>query len=109
MFRFMLTENTVDQMVGMFQKEVAERICSSHGTKKIWNSFSFDSSYNVEYLFTVDEYVFNPPPKVKSGVIKIQRNDVKHLNCNEKLFFKIVKAIFNQRRNGEKLVKIYIW
>ena len=54
--------------------------------------------YNVEYLFTVDEYAFNPPPKVKSGVIKIQRNNVKHLNCDEKLFFKIVKAIFNQRR-----------
>ena len=67
-------------MVGMFQKEVAERICSSHGTKKYGIlSVLIQAFYNVEYLFTVDEYAFNPPPKVKSGVIKIQRNDVKHL------------------------------
>ena len=99
MFKIYANRNTVDQMVGMFQKEVAERICSSHGTKKYGIlSVLIQAFYNVEYLFTVDEYAFNPPPKVKSGVIKIQRNNVKHLNCDEKLFFKIVKAIFNQRR-----------
>jgi 16S rRNA (adenine1518-N6/adenine1519-N6)-dimethyltransferase len=54
--------------------------------------------FKAEYLFTVNKDVFDPPPKVKSGVIRISRNDVKQLNCNEKLFFRVVKAIFNQRR-----------
>ena len=86
-------------MVGMFQKEVAERVCSSTGTKKYGIlSVLLQAYYDVEYLFTVDEHVFNPPPKVKSGVIKMVRNNIKKLNCDERLFFKVVKAIFNQRR-----------
>ncbi len=99
MFKIFEYRNTIDQMVGMFQKEVAERICSSHGTKKYGIlSVLIQAFYNVEYLFTVDENAFNPPPKVKSGVIKIQRNNIDQLSCDEKLFYKVVKAIFNQRR-----------
>jgi len=86
-------------MVGMFQKEVAERVCSGPGTKKYGIlSVLIQAFFKAEYLFTVNEDVFDPPPKVKSGVIRISRNDVKQLNCNEKLFFKVVKTIFNQRR-----------
>ena len=89
----------IDQMVGMFQKEVAERVCSGPGTKKYGIlSVLIQAFYDVEYLFTVNEDAFNPPPKVKSGVMKIRRNNIKKLNCNEKLFFRVVKAIFNQRR-----------
>mgnify|MGYP001199211328 FL=1 len=89
----------VDQMVGMFQKEVAERICAGPGTKKYGIlSVLLQAFYSVEYLFTVNEDVFDPPPKVKSGVIRLLRNDVKKLDCDEKLFFNVVKAIFNQRR-----------
>ena len=86
-------------MVGMFQKEVAERICAGPGTKKYGIlSVLLQAFYSVEYLFTVNEDVFDPPPKVKSGVIRLLRNDVDKLDCDEKLFFNVVKAIFNQRR-----------
>ena len=79
----------VDQMVGMFQKEVAERVCSGPGTKKYGIlSVLIQAFYDVKYLFTVNEDAFNPPPKVKSGVIKIKRNNIKKLDCNEKLFSK---------------------
>ena len=89
----------VAEVVGMFQKEVAERIASKPGNKKYGIlSVLLQAYYDIEYLFTVNEDVFDPPPKVKSGVIRISRNDVKQLNCNEKLFFRVVKAIFNQRR-----------
>ena len=86
-------------MVGMFQKEVAERVCSGPGTKKYGIlSVLIQAYYDVEYLFTVNQEVFNPPPKVKSGIIKITRNNIIKLDCDEKLFFQVVKAIFNQRR-----------
>ena len=99
LFKIYDFRNDVTQMVGMFQKEVAERVCSSTGTKKYGIlSVLLQAYYDVEYLFTVDEHVFNPPPKVKSGVIKMVRNNIKKLNCDESLFFKVVKAIFNQRR-----------
>ena len=99
LFKIYDFRNDVTQMVGMFQKEVAERVCSSTGTKKYGIlSVLLQAYYDVEYLFTVDEHVFNPPPKVKSGVIKMDRNNIKKLNCDESLFFKVVKAIFNQRR-----------
>lgn len=99
LFKIYDNRNKVNQMVGMFQKEVAERVCSSTGTKKYGIlSVLLQAYYDVEYLFTVDEHVFNPPPKVKSGVIKMVRNNIKKLNCDERLFFKVVKAIFNQRR-----------
>ena len=99
LFKIYENRTIIDQMVGMFQKEVAERICSGPGSKKYGIlSVFIQAFYNTEYLFTVDEEVFNPPPKVKSGVIKITRNDIVELDCDEKLFFRVVKAIFNQRR-----------
>jgi len=99
LFKIYENRTIIDEMVGMFQKEVAERVCSGSGTKKYGIlSVLIQAFYNVEYLFTVNEEVFNPPPKVKSGVIKITRNKIIELDCNEKLFFRVVKAIFNQRR-----------
>ena len=99
LFKIYENRTIIDEMVGMFQKEVAERVCSGPGTKKYGIlSVLIQAFYNVEYLFTVNEEVFNPPPKVKSGVIKITRNNITELDCNEKLFFRVVKAIFNQRR-----------
>lgn len=85
--------------VGMIQKEVAERIASKPG-KKAYGILSvlLQAYYNIEYLFTVDEHVFLPPPKVKSAVIRLTRNGRKTLDCNEKLFKTVVKTAFNQRR-----------
>ena len=84
---------------GMIQKEVAERIAASP-CKKAYGILSvlLQAYYNIEYLFTVDEYVFAPPPKVKSAVIRLTRNRRKQLDCNEQLFRTIVKTAFNQRR-----------
>ena len=99
LFKIYENRTIIDEMVGMFQKEVAERVCSGPGSKKYGIlSVLIQAFYNIEYLFTVNEEVFNPPPKVKSGVIKITRNNIIELDCDEKLFFRIVKAIFNQRR-----------
>lgn len=99
LFKIYENRTKIDEMVGMFQKEVAERVCSGPGTKKYGIlSVLIQAYYDVEYLFTVNEEVFNPPPKVKSGVIKITRNNIIELDCDEKLFFRVVKAIFNQRR-----------
>ena len=96
LFKIYDFRNDVTQMVGMFQKEVAERVCSSTGTKKYGIlSVLLQAYYDVEYLFTVDEHVFNPPPKVKSGGIKMVRNNIKKLNCDESLFFKVVKTPVN--------------
>ena len=83
----------------MFQKEVAERICAAPGSK-VYGILSvlLQAFYKAEYLFTVPENVFDPPPKVKSAVIRLLRNDVDSLNCDESLFFRAVKACFNQRR-----------
>ena len=84
---------------GMLQKEVAERLAAKPGSK-VYGILSvlLRAWYDIEYLFTVDENVFNPPPKVKSGVIKLVRNGVKELGCDEKLFKTIVKTTFGQRR-----------
>ena len=99
LFRVFDQRQTVTEVVGMFQKEVAERVCSAPGSKSHGIlSVLLSAFYNIEYLFTVSEHVFNPPPKVKSGVIRMVRNDVKTLECDEKLFVQIVKAGFNQRR-----------
>ena len=98
-FKVFEHRNQVSQLVGMFQKEVAERICANPGTKKYGIlSVLIQAFYNTEYLFTVDEHVFDPPPKVKSGVIQFLRNETEHLTCNEILFVKVVKTVFNQRR-----------
>ncbi|MCC8071595.1 MAG: 16S rRNA (adenine(1518)-N(6)/adenine(1519)-N(6))-dimethyltransferase RsmA [Bacteroidales bacterium] len=91
-----------DQVVccsGMLQKEVAERLAAPAGTKaRGILSVLLQAWYDVEYLFTVDEHVFNPPPKVKSGVIRLRRNDVTSLGCDERAFKRVVKTAFGQRR-----------
>jgi 16S rRNA (adenine1518-N6/adenine1519-N6)-dimethyltransferase len=89
----------ITEVVGMFQKEVAERIASKPGSKKYGIlSVLLQAYYDIEYLFTVNEDVFDPPPKVKSGVIRLIRNDVEKLDCDEALFKTVVKTAFNQRR-----------
>lgn len=99
LFKVLDYRNQVDEVVGMFQKEVAERIASPHGNKKYGIlSVLVQAFYSIEFLFSVNEQVFNPPPNVKSAVIRLKRNDIKQLDCNEKLFFQLVKAGFNQRR-----------
>jgi 16S rRNA (adenine1518-N6/adenine1519-N6)-dimethyltransferase len=91
--------NLIPEVVGMFQKEVAKRIASGPNSKEYGIlSVLLQAFYDIEYLFTVDEHVFNPPPKVKSAVIRLKRNSVAALDCNETLFTKIVKQAFNQRR-----------
>ena len=84
---------------GMIQKEVAELGTSKPG-KKAYGilSVGLQASYDIEYLFTVDEHVFNPPPKVKSAVIRMTRNKRRRLDCDEALFFLFLKTAFNQRR-----------
>ena len=84
---------------GMSQKEVAERMAAPPGSKTYGIlSVLLQAWYDIEYLFTVPEHVFNPPPKVKSAVIRMTRNQVEQLGCNERLFKQIVKTAFNQRR-----------
>jgi 16S rRNA (adenine1518-N6/adenine1519-N6)-dimethyltransferase len=89
----------VSQFAGMFQKEVAQRICEAPGSKTYGIlSVLSQAFYEVEYLFTVKPSNFNPPPKVDSGVIKLTRRAKYQLDCDEKLFFKVVKTAFQQRR-----------
>ena len=84
---------------GMIQHEVALRMASQPGNKQYGIlSVLIQAWYNVEYLFTVEPSVFNPPPKVQSAVIRMTRNEVQHLGCDEQLFKRVVKATFNQRR-----------
>ena len=98
-FKVLENRNTYNQVVCMLQKEVAERIAEPPGSKKYGIlSVLLQAFYKIEYLFTVHEHVFNPPPKVKSGVIRLTRNDVKQLDCDEKLFIRLVKQGFNNRR-----------
>ena len=98
-FKVLDNRNKVDEVVCMIQKEVADRIKSPHGNKTYGIlSVFLQTFYNIEYLFTVHENVFNPPPKVKSAVIRLRRNSRKELGCDELLFFKVVKSTFNQRR-----------
>lgn len=99
MFKVLEYRNNIRSLVGMFQKEVAQRIAEKPGTKAYGIlSVLLQAFYKIEYLFTVSEHVFDPPPKVKSAVIRLTRNNRASLNCNEELFFKVVKASFNQRR-----------
>ena len=91
--------NLVVELTGMFQKEVAERVAEPPGSKQYGIlSVLVQAFFDVEYLFTVSENVFNPPPKVKSGVIRMTRNDRIKLPCDEKKFIQVVKMAFNQRR-----------
>lgn len=99
MFKVVENRKQVTEVVGMFQKEVAQRIAEKHGSKTYGIlSVIVQAFYDVEYLFTVSENVFIPPPKVKSGVIRLIRKENQKLDCDEKLFIQIVKATFNQRR-----------
>lgn len=98
-FKILKYKNNIPEVVCMIQKEVAERIASPPGNKKYGIlSVLLQAYYKIEYLFTVSENVFIPPPKVKSAVIRLNRNSTYQLDCDEKLFFKVVKAGFNQRR-----------
>jgi 16S rRNA (adenine1518-N6/adenine1519-N6)-dimethyltransferase len=98
-FRTLEFRNQILEFSGMFQKEVAERICSKKGSK-VYGILSVlaQAFYDVEYLFTVDETVFDPPPKVKSGVMRMRRKENYSLPCSEKLLFTVVKTAFQQRR-----------
>ncbi len=98
-FKMLDYKNLIPCCTGMIQKEVAERIAAAPGSKTYGIlSVLIQAWYKVEYLFTVHEHVFNPPPKVKSAVIRMTRNETIDLGCNEKLFKQIVKTTFNQRR-----------
>lgn len=98
-FRVLEMRNQIPEFSGMFQKEVAERICEKEGSKTYGIlSVLCQAFYETEYLFTVSEHVFTPPPKVKSGVMRMIRKKNHSLPCNENLFFTVVKTAFNQRR-----------
>lgn len=99
LFKILDNRNQVVEMVGMFQKEVAQRCAAPSGNKEYGIlSVFLQAYYKIEYLFTVKPGTFNPPPKVNSAVIRLTRNDVLALDCDEKLFWRVVKAGFNQRR-----------
>ncbi|PIV63158.1 MAG: 16S rRNA (adenine(1518)-N(6)/adenine(1519)-N(6))-dimethyltransferase [Bacteroidetes bacterium CG02_land_8_20_14_3_00_31_25] len=98
-FKVLQNHEQVVEVVCMLQKEVAQRIATESGSK-VYGILSvlLQTFYNIEYLFTVNEKVFNPPPKVKSAVIRLTRNNRQKLECDENLFFNVVKTSFNQRR-----------
>jgi len=99
LFKILEHRSQVVEMVGMFQKEVAERCASKEGSKEYGIlSVLIQAYYDIEYLFSVKPGTFNPPPKVNSGVIRLTRNDTVELPCDEKLFWRAVKGGFNQRR-----------
>jgi 16S rRNA (adenine1518-N6/adenine1519-N6)-dimethyltransferase len=98
-FKVLEKRYQIPEFAGMFQKEVAERICEKKGSKTYGIlSVLTQAFYDTEYLFTVSEHVFTPPPKVKSGVMRMRRKENFQLPCDEKLFFNVVKTGFNQRR-----------
>ena len=98
-FKMLEYKDLIPCCTGMIQREVAQRMAAAPGSK-VYGILSvlIQAWYDVEYLFTVDENVFNPPPKVKSAVIRMTRNDVTDIGCDEKLFKRVVKTVFNQRR-----------
>ncbi|WP_417885316.1 16S rRNA (adenine(1518)-N(6)/adenine(1519)-N(6))-dimethyltransferase RsmA [Zunongwangia sp.] len=98
-FKVLEMRNQIPEFSGMFQKEVAKRICEKEGSKAYGIlSVLTQAFYEAEYLFTVPPTVFNPPPKVDSGVLRLTRKENYELPCNEKLFFRVVKTAFQQRR-----------
>jgi 16S rRNA (adenine1518-N6/adenine1519-N6)-dimethyltransferase len=99
LFRVLENREKISQVVCMIQKEVAERIAAPPGSKTYGIlSVLLQAYYEIEYLFTVNEKCFSPPPKVKSAVIRLKRNSIPELSCNPELFFRVVKTGFNQRR-----------
>lgn len=98
-FKVLDYRERIPMVAGMLQKEVAQRLASGPGNKDYGIlSVLLQCWYEIEYLFSVDENCFNPPPKVKSGVIRLKRNSRESLGCDEVLFKSIVKTTFNQRR-----------
>ncbi|HEU0136638.1 MAG TPA: 16S rRNA (adenine(1518)-N(6)/adenine(1519)-N(6))-dimethyltransferase RsmA [Flavobacterium sp.] len=98
-FRALEYRNQIPEFAGMFQREVAQRICEKKGSKAYGIlSVLVQAFYEAEYLFTVNEDVFIPPPNVKSGVLRLRRKENFSLPCSEKMFFSIVKTAFQQRR-----------
>ena len=99
LFKMLENKSIVDQLVGMFQLEVAKRVCAPPGSK-IYGILSVlvQAFYNTEFLFSLSPDYFSPPPKVNSGVIKLIKKKETNLNCDEELFFKVVKTSFQQRR-----------
>ena len=98
-FKIFDNRHLVNEVVCMVQREVAQRICEPPGSRTYGIlSVLLQAYFHISYLFTVNEGVFHPPPKVKSAVIRLTRNSISKLECNEKLFVKVVKAGFNQRR-----------
>ena len=99
LFKALEHKDIIPEIAGMFQKEVAERVASQPGNKNYGIiSVLLQAYYDIEYLFTVNEDVFTPPPKVKSAVIRLIRKENQTLDCDEKLFKRVVKTAFNQRR-----------
>ncbi len=98
-FKVLDEKDRIPEVVGMLQKEVADRLCAAHGNKTYGIlSVLLQAYYDIEYLFTVEPHVFFPPPKVRSAVIRLKRNQVQQLACDEKLFKRVVKQGFNNRR-----------
>ena len=98
-FKLLEIKEFVPEFTGMFQKEVAQRICEKEGSKTYGIlSVLVQAHYDAEYLFTVQPHVFDPPPKVQSGVLRLTRKENQTIDCDEKLLFKVVKTAFNQRR-----------
>lgn len=98
-FKMLEYKDVIPCCTGMIQKEVAERLAAQPGTKAYGVlSVMIQAWYDVEYLFTVDEHVFNPPPKVKSAVVRMMRNERTGMACDEQLFRRIVKTVFTMRR-----------
>ena len=98
-FKMLDNRDLIPCCTGMIQHEVAVRMAAKPGNKQYGIlSVLIQAWYNVEYLFTVEPNVFNPPPKVQSAVIRMTRNEVQHLGCDEQLFKRVVKTVFNQRR-----------
>ncbi|MBR7068020.1 MAG: 16S rRNA (adenine(1518)-N(6)/adenine(1519)-N(6))-dimethyltransferase RsmA [Bacteroidales bacterium] len=98
-FKILDYRQQVNEVVAMVQREVAQRIAAPPGSRTYGIlSVLLQAFYRIDYLFTVGEGAFVPPPKVKSAVIRLERNSVEHLDCSETMFFRVVKAAFNQRR-----------
>ena len=120
LFKCLDHRNQIPEIMGMLQKDVAQRVAEKPGSKQYGIlSVLLQAFYDIDYCFTVDEHVFDPPPKVKSGVIRCTRNERAQLPCDEKLFIQVVKMSFNQRRktirnsvkgllNGQKLDHEYM-